>query len=255
MSKRQFKAMTWIKQEKRAFSQTTPTHPTPPKKQAWQKTTTRQKMHEEYAKKNFFGYQIVVNIPYTWVERWWDKITKPSWCSEVWGNFLRLQRSWWRLYDPYVKLDDSISLHSDATICRPWTHARDIARWPLTAHTPSSPLPSLRPLPPCDQMRRSSWDPTLCTHSERLSFFCWSVAFCACELYSLLQSNASSSVELSCAFIDILWCSSRAQWNSMDITYNSHKGIAIVIHFALWLFLCFDINSLVSLDLHKLSEP
>lgn len=69
---------------------------------------------------------------------------------------------------PDIKLDDSrertwdaytasVLLHSDSTICWPSSHAR------FTAHWPSAPTqtPYLSwDLHPCDQMRRSSWDPT-----------------------------------------------------------------------------------------------
>lgn len=224
-------------------------------------------MHEEYAKKNFFGYQIVVNIPYTWVGRWWDKITKPSWCSEVSGEF-----SFWRSKKysgwGYSSHDEGFMtrmlnlmtafLSAVTRLSADPGRMLDTARYSTMtfdrAHTVISLTFSETSPPP-----RSDEEIQLRSHAThtpgKIIFFCWSVALCACELYRLLQSNASSSVELSCAFIDILWCSSWAQWNSMDITYNSHKGIAIVIHFALWLFLCFHVNSLVSLALHKLSGP
>lgn len=57
----------------------------------------------------------------------------------------------------------SIFLHSDPTVHWPSTHATLTEQWPQML--PSHPrtlitLTFFWDLPPCDQMRRSSWDPT-----------------------------------------------------------------------------------------------
>lgn len=201
-------------------------------------------MHEEYAKKNFFGCQIVENIPFTWVERWWNKIRKPPWCSEVLENFSHQKEShctcsckrqhapfmmralrpwtWWQRF--VSLLSPLMRLSADPGHMLEFT-----GRWP-----PSCRLPYL-----IWDLLRSGWNPTqhhtkqahTHTHTRnRLSFVvARSMALWAAAC-SLPQSDTNSSVELSCAFY---WQTVMILLSSMKQHRGSQRpsrGFALLIH-------------------------
>lgn len=122
-------------------------------------------------------------------------------------------------------------------------------RWPddppSPSPTPTPPLPFLRPTPPAIGWGGSSWDPTLYNralhllwgwshyaHTLRRSLQVWHLEeaqymFGAelTVLTALPQLDKNSSVGLRYAFIDILWGSSWARWNSMDLKYSLTKAL------------------------------
>lgn len=125
--------------------------------------------------------------------------------------------SWWRLYDQnLMTVTANIFLHSDLTIHWPSTHARFTEHWPSTPPTHHHHSYLFSDLHLCDKMRRSSWDPTQHNnHSSAWPHYAhtWEDFFnrhvCLARVwpnlqYAILQSNKNSSVELHCAFIDIL---------------------------------------------------
>lgn len=135
-------------------SPASPTH----KEQAWLETTIGQNAWGIRKEKLLWMSDSRKNIPYTWVEHWWNKIRKPPWCSEVLENFSHQEEShctcsfkrhhapfmmralrpwtWWQRF--VSVLSPLIRLSADPGHMLEFT-----GRWPPSCRTS---LPALRPV-------------------------------------------------------------------------------------------------------------